>query len=227
MATDSIKLWPEHERPREKFWEKGAEALSDAELLALLLRSGSGDRNAVGLAREVLRQFGGLRGLLSRTPQSLCEIRGLGPAKAAAVGAVPELARRFLREAMLGKSYLRDPQAVVDYLVADLRDRKREMFKVLFLDKGHAVIVDRTLFTGTVDRTAVHPREIIREALEHHASALVLVHNHPSGRADPSAEDCELTRRMASLCEGLSLKVLDHLIIADNGYYSFREHGLV
>ena len=227
MTSPSIKTWPESERPREKFWRYGAGVLSDAELIALLLRSGGRRQNALELARGLLQSFGGLRGLLGSEKKAIQAVKDLGPAKSASVLAVAELARRYLREEVIGKSYLRDPQAVVDYLVADLRDQKREVFKVLFLDKAHGVLDARTLFTGTVDRTAVHPREIIREALELHATALVLVHNHPSGRPEPSGEDCELTRRMASLGEGLSLKVLDHLIIAGNGYYSFREHGLL
>lgn len=178
-------------------------------------------------SRELVGQNGGLRRLLTLEVGRLREIRGLGPAKAAALAAVLEIAKRFLREEMTGKSVIREPQSVMDYLSAALRDEKREIFKVLYLDKGHAVSAEETLFTGTVDQAAIHPREVIRAALEHHASALVFVHNHPSGRLEPSREDREITAKLKVLCQEMGIQVLDHLIIGGSGYYSFREHGLL
>lgn len=223
----SIKNWPLSERPRERMFREGPASLTDAELIALLLRSGIRGKDAIMFSRELVGLSGGLRGLLTMDFSRLKEIRGLGPAKAASLAAVLEIARRFLKEEMTGKSVIREPQSVMDYLSAALRDEKREMFKVLYLDKGHAVSSEETLFTGTVDQAAIHPREVIRAALEKHASALVLVHNHPSGRVEPSREDREITAKLKTLCQEMGIQVLDHLIIGGSGYYSFREHGLL
>lgn len=224
---DSLKTWPREERPREKLLQQGACALTDAELIAVLLRSGFRRTSVMALARDLLQKCGGLRGLLSLEGRRLAEVKGLGPAKAAALLAVTEISKRCLKQDMLGKSFIREPQCAVDYLVADFQDQKREVFKVLFLDKAHAVLDARTLFTGTVDRAMVHPREIIRTALELHASALVLAHNHPSGRLEPSPEDRDITARLAAICESMSMKVLDHLIVGGSRYFSFRENGLL
>ena len=225
MAT--IKDWPASERPRERIFREGPATLTDAELIALLLRSGIHGKDAIMFSRDLVTQYQGLRGLLNADPEKLKTFRGLGLAKAASLLAVHEIVKRFLREEMTGKSVIREPQAVVDYLSAAMRDEKRELFKVLYLDKGNAVMGEETLFTGTVDQAAVHPREVIKAALEWHASALVFVHNHPSGRLDPSREDRELTKKLQSLCNEMSIQVLDHLIIGRSGYFSFREQGLL
>ena len=223
----SIKSWPVSERPREKMLQGGVSILSDAELLAVLLRSGNHGKDVLTLARDLLSEAGGIRGLFNLESHRLSAVKGLGPAKVAALLAVMEIARRCLKENVLGRSYVKEPQAVLDYLSFELRDQKKEFFKVLFLDKANCILDSKTLFAGTVDQTAVHPREIVAEAIGRHATALVLVHNHPSGRVEPSHEDRQLTAKLASVCGELSIKVLDHLIIGDNRFFSFREHGLL
>lgn len=225
--VNGIKAWPTKERPRERLMAGEASKLSDAELLALLLRSGIRGKDAVALGRELLSRFGGLRGLLQARPEQLKKITGLGTAKIAALLAVSELAERHLREEMPGRDVIRDPQTVVDYLYAALRDRKREVFKVLFLDKANRVVSECDLFIGTIDEAAVHPREVVKAALDRHATAVILVHNHPSGRVEPSPEDRRLTDKIKAACETVSIKVLDHLIVGDNQHFSFREAGLL
>ena len=222
-----IKAWPESERPRERLTRFGASALSDADLLALLLRNGMKGKDAVMLGRELVGKFGSLRGILAAGPRELQAVKGLGSAKIASILAASEMAKRQLGQEIRGKSYARDPEAVVNYLTVSLRDLKREVFKVLFLDKGNRILDEKDLFHGTVDEAAVHPREVVRAALELHATALILVHNHPSGRIQPSPEDREITRRIQSACQTVGIKVLDHIIVGDNQFFSFNEHGLL
>jgi DNA repair protein RadC len=183
----SIREWPESERPREKLLQKGAEALSDAELLTVLFGQGIRGQDAVSFSRYLLLQFGGLRGILAQQTSAFEKVKGLGPARTAMIFAVREIGLRQLREKMIGQNFVRSPQAVTDYLTAALRDQKREIFKVLFLDKGLRIIGERDLFYGTIDEAAVHPREIVKVALEFHASSLVLVTQSPlrQGRAEP------------------------------------------
>lgn len=221
----AIHAWPEAERPRERLFEKGAPALSDAELLAVLIRNGTRGTDAVALARHLLAKTGGLRGLLASDPRELRKEKGFGPAKAAALLAAAEIIRRALRQEVIGKNVISDPEAVIAYLYASLRDRKKEVFKVLFLDKANRIIDETDLFEGTIDEAAVHPREVIRAALERHATGLVLVHNHPSGRVEPSIADREMTTKLAGACSPVGIKVLDHLIVGGNRYLSFREEG--
>lgn len=225
--SNGIKAWPESERPRERLMRGEASKLSESELIALLLRSGIRGKDAVALGRELLSAFGGLRGLFQVCPERLKQISGLGAAKIASVLAVAELAQRFLREEMPGRDVMRDPRTVVDYLYASLRDRKREVFKVIFLDKANRVIGDNDLFIGTIDEAAVHPREVVKASLDRFATAVILVHNHPSGRVEPSPEDRRLTDKIKAACETVSIKVLDHLIVGDNQHFSFREAGLI
>ena len=227
MIQSGIKAWPTSERPRERLMRGEASKLSEAELIALLLRSGIRGKDAVAMGRELLNGFGGLRGLLQASPEQLRKISGLGAAKIAGLLAVSELAQRFLREEMPGRDVIRDPQTVVDYLYAALRDRKREIFKVIFLDKANRVISDSDLFIGTIDEAAVHPREVVKAALDRSATAVILVHNHPSGRVEPSPEDRRLTEKIKAACETVSIKVLDHIIVGDNQHFSFREAGLL
>ncbi|HXV27619.1 MAG TPA: DNA repair protein RadC, partial [bacterium] len=201
--------------------------LSDAELIALLLRNGVRGKDALGLARELLAEFGGIRGLFAVESKRLKTVKGLGPAKISSLLAVSEIGRRRLREEITGKPFLRDPQTVMSYLYASLRDKKKEVFKVLFLNKANCVVNDQDLFEGTLDETAVHLREIIKASLDHHASALILVHNHPSGRIEPSREDIEITRKIQNACQSVGIRILDHLIVGDNQYYSFSEQHLL
>ena len=221
----SIREWPEGERPREKLMQKGAEALSDAELLAVLFGHGTRGQDVVSFSRNLLLQFGGLRGILVQQAAVLGKVKGLGLAKTAMLFAVREIGLRQLREKMMGQNFIRSPQAVTDYLTAALRDQKREIFKVLFLDKALKILGEKDLFFGTVDEAAVHPREIVKEALLQNASNLVLVHNHPSGKVEPSREDYEITQKIKAACQTVSIRVLDHIIIGENQYFSFSERS--
>jgi DNA repair protein RadC len=225
LSQHSIKSWPQTERPRERLMRQGAEALSDSELLAIVLRSGRKGQDVIALSRSILEKFGSLRGLGATDLSELLKVKGLGPAKITALLAIGEIARRQLREGMIGKSLVRDPESVIVYLKRALQDLRVEVFKVLFLNKANAIIGECNAAQGTVDEAYVHPREILKKALEHHATSIVLVHNHPSGRTQPSAEDVNITQKIQTACESVSIKVLDHIIIAGDSYYSFREHG--
>ncbi len=223
----SIKSWPESERPRERLRNHGVEVLSDAELVALILRNGVRGKDAIELARDLVACFGGLRGLAAANWNELRQVKGIGPAKIAALLASSEMTRRQLKEELIGKNAIRDPQTLLAYLTSSLRDKKKEIFKVLFLNKANRVLAEKDLFHGTVDEAMVHPREIIKAALDFHATGVILVHNHPSGRVEPSREDIQMTQKIKSACETVSLKVIDHLIVGDNQFFSFRERGLI
>lgn len=224
---NTVKSWPKQERPRERLFTQGAESLSDAELLAIILRNGLRGQDVVSLARNILSQSKGLRGLFALTQGQLKLVKGLGSAKIAILLAMTEIFKRQLKEELIGKNIVRDPQAVMDYLYISLRDKKKEVFKVFFLNKANCVMDIRDLFEGTVDESVVHPREVVKEALEHHATALILVHNHPSGRIQPSQEDLLITRKLSEACATVSIKILDHIIVGDNQYFSFREQGML
>lgn len=226
-TLQSIKQWPEHERPRERLLSQGPSGLSDAELVAILLRSGTPGKDAVSFARELLQACGGLRGLVKENLLQPESFKGLGPAKKASLAAATEIARRQLREEITGKNVVSDPEAVMNYLLCSLRDRKREVFKILLLDKGNRVLKEADLFEGTLDQTFVYPREIVREALAAHAAAVILVHNHPSGRTEPSAEDRHMTEKIKAACETVGVKVLDHVIVGHNRFFSFKAEGLL
>ncbi len=220
-----IRSWPAEDRPRERMLAKGAAALSNTELLALLLRSGTGDDSAVGLARRLLQQTGSLTGLLALPGPRLLRHRGLGPAKAAALMAVLELARRAQRERIERTTLLGHPQAVKDYLGLLLQGRSQEVFVVLFLDSQNRLISADELFHGTLNQTAVYPREVARRALDLNAAAVILAHNHPSGIAEPSQADRLLTDALRAALRHLDMPVLDHIIVGSGSQYSFAEQG--
>jgi DNA repair protein RadC len=222
-----IKHWPEAERPRERILSKDPQALSDAELLAILFGSGLRGVDVVSFSRNLLMQHGGLRGLLSLEPEKLRKIKGLGPAKIAALKAVSEISKRQACETAMKADPVREPSAVLKYLQLSMQDQPVEIFKVLFLDKANKITGESDLFRGTVDEAAVYPREIVRQAILKNATAVILVHNHPSGRVEPSPEDRELTRKVTAACSCVSIRVLDHIVIGDGRYYSFAEHGLL
>lgn len=222
-----IKSWPEAERPRERILSKDAQALSDAELLAILFGSGVRGMDAVSFARSILQEHGGLRGLFALEKEKLLKIKGLGPAKIAALCAAGEIAKRKACETAFKADSVREPAAVIRYLQLSMQDQAVEIFKVLFLDKANKIIAESDMFRGTIDEAAVYPREIVRQAILKNATAVILVHNHPSGRVEPSPEDRELTRKVRSACSSVSVKVLDHIIIGDGHYFSFAEQGLL
>jgi DNA repair protein RadC len=230
MQSDSplraIRNWPKNERPREKLLERGASALSDAELLGLLLGSGVRGCSAVELARELIADFGCLRGLL-KAGLPRWRRKGIGPARYAAVQAAIELARRELREEMQAGCMLSDPAATRRFLLAQLRDKPYEVFCCLYLDSRNRLIAFEELFRGTVDTAGVHPREVLRQTLLHNACAVILAHNHPSGALEPSRADELITRRLKDALALLDVRTLDHFIVGEGDCYSFSEHGLL
>jgi DNA repair protein RadC len=221
-----ITDWPAGERPREKLLERGAPALTDAELLAILLRTGTGGSTAVDLARQLLVRFGSLRGLLRAGRDDFCRTHGLGVAKYAQLQAVLEIARRHLAEGLAGREALKDPSAVRRLLQARLRDREHETFAALFLDNQHRVIAFDELSQGTIDGASVYPREVIKAALKHGAAAVIFAHNHPSGVAEPSAADRSLTERLKSALAQVDIRVLDHFVVGEQ-VVSFAERGWI
>lgn len=221
-----ITDWPAGERPREKLLARGAAALTDAELLAIFLRTGLPGRTAVDLAREALGRFGGLRGLLRAPARELAGVRGLGQAKYAQLQAALEIGRRHLAEAVAGRDALKDPSAVRRLLQARLRDREHETFAALFLDNQHRVIAFDELSQGTIDGASVYPREVIKAALRHGAAAVIFAHNHPSGVAEPSAADRSLTERLKAALAQVDIRVLDHFVVGEQ-VVSFAERGWI
>ncbi len=223
----SIKDWPADERPREKMLERGAAALSDAELLAIFLRTGTRGLSAVDLARQLLERFGSLRTLLSADQKSFCQAHGLGDAKYALLQAVLEMGRRHLYEQMARGDALNSPKHTIRYLQAQLRDYPYEVFAALFLDNRHRVIAFEELFRGTIDGASVHPREVVRSALQHNAAALIFSHNHPSGIAEPSQADQHITRQLREALALVDIRVLDHIVIGDGTHCSLADRGLM
>ena len=223
----AISHWPAAERPRERLFTHGAAVLSDAELIALFLRTGIAGKSAVELAREMLAVFGGLPGLLSADIAALRRIKGLGNAKLAQLAAVLELSRRSLGEDLRARSALTSPQSVRDYLRLTLGAREHEVFVALFLDAQHRVISSDELFRGTLTQTSVYPREIVKAALKANAAAVIFAHNHPSGVAEPSQADELLTRQLKDALALVDVRVLDHFIVAGRATLSFAERGLL
>jgi DNA repair protein RadC len=223
----SIRDWPSSERPREKLISRGPAALSDAELLAIFLRTGVAGKTAVDLARCLLTEFGGLRPLLEANRQRFCSHHGLGEASYAQLQAVMEIARRHLQEQMQRGNPLENPDATRQFLTSRLRHLPYEVFACLFLDNRHRVIDFEELFRGTIDGASVHPREVVRRALQHNAAAIILAHNHPSGIAEPSRADVQLTRRLVDALTLVDVRVLDHFVVGDGSGVSFAERGLI
>lgn len=222
-----ISAWPQHERPREKLLLRGPTALSDAELLAIFLRTGVAGKTAVDLARELLTQFGSLRELLAAGQREFCSAPGLGAAKYAQLQAVLEMAFRHLNERLQRGAALSSSIDTKNYLRARLRDRPHEVFCCLFLDNRHRPLAFEEMFTGTINGTAVYPREIVKRALTHNAAAVIFAHNHPSGVAEPSRADELLTARLKDALGLIDVRVLDHLVIGDGEVISFSELGLL
>ena len=222
-----LKDLPEDARPREKLLARGAGALSDAELLALLLRSGLPGKNALQMGQELVDTFGGVAGLLHTGPEALKSIKGLGPAKRAELVAVLELARRALAQQLQDKPLFSTPQAVRDYLQLQLGSRPHEIFAVLFLDSQHRLIALEELFRGTLTQTSVYPREVVVRALALNAAGVVLAHNHPSGAAEPSRADEALTQTLKSALALVDVRVLDHFVVTRTQAASMAELGLL
>ncbi len=222
-----IPDWPVAERPRERLLASGAAALSDAELLAIFLRTGVAGQSAVSLARALLARFGSLHALVRAPAAEVCAAKGLGPAKFAQLQAVVELARRILAQEAAAQDTLASPAAVRDYLRLTLSSRPHEVFVALMLDAQNRLIIAEELFRGTLTQTSVYPREVVKRALAHNAAAVIFAHNHPSGVAEPSRADEMLTLALKNALALVEIRVHDHLIVAGNGIVSLAERGLV
>jgi DNA repair protein RadC len=223
----AISDWPESERPREKLLKNGAANLSDAELLAIFLRTGMAGKSAVDLARELLTRFNGLTGLFSTDQAAFCAVPGMGPAKYAQLQAVLEMARRALEEKMKSGDPMSSPQSVRDYLRLTLQGKKHEIFVGIFLDAQNRTIAAEELFKGTLTQTSVYPREVVKRALHHNAAAMIFAHNHPSGLAEPSQADEMLTQSLKQALALVDVNVLDHFIVGGGTAMSFAERGLI
>jgi DNA repair protein RadC len=230
MNGGAIRDWPEEERPREKLFKRGASALSDAELLALILRTGdaAAGKTAIDLGRELLAKFDdSLRNLAQAELNELQQIKGLGLAKACSIKAAFTLASRFKTRPLITLDRFTAPSQVFDYFHHELRDARREQFIVLLLDGKNRITRKVTVSEGSLSQSIVHPREVFVQAVRESAAAVIFVHNHPSGDPAPSREDREITRRLKEAGEILGIKVLDHVIIGDGSYFSFTESGVL
>lgn len=222
-----ITDWPTDERPREKLLLRGPEALSDAELLAIFLRTGIKGMTAVDLARGLLNEFGSLRALLEADFDRIQRSRGLGVAKYAQLQASLEMARRHMEEMLKKGDAITSPTITRTYLTSRLRGYAHEVFACLFLDNQHRVIEYEELFRGTIDGASVYPREVVKRALGLNTAAVIFAHNHPSGIAEPSEADKHITQRLKQALNLIDVRVLDHFIIGEGPAYSFAEHGLI
>lgn len=227
LSIAGPKQWPRDSRPREKLLARGPGALSDGELLALLLRTGIAGKNVLNLAQELLDHFGGISGLLEAGADALKQIKGLGPAKRAEVVAVLELAHRALNEKLKEKAVFENPAAARAYLQLHLGKRPQEVFAVMFLDSQNRLIAMEEMFHGTLTQAAVYPREIVVRALHHHAASVVLAHNHPSGNIEPSLADVELTRTVLTALALVDIRVLDHFVVTRERAVSMAQEGLM
>ena len=214
-------------RLREKFVRGGLGSFLDYEIIELLLTLGTPRRDCKPQAKGALKRFKCLRGVLEATSEELQEIDGIGPRNVFGIKLIQEVSRRFLRERMMSKPVCHSSQEVFDYLYHSLRDAKQEQFKVVFMDAKNQIIEEKTFSQGTVDSSAVYPREIIKAALGYNASSLIFIHNHPSGDPTPSESDREITRELIFAVQIMQIKVLDHIIIGNNQYFSFADAGLI
>lgn len=221
----TLVRWPQDERPREKWLNRGPESLSDAELLALFLGTGRRGCSAVDLGRELLTAHGGLRGVLDASPQSLAASPGLGNARSLQLKAALELGRRYLEHTLIREPAFPDAGSVGQFLKARLRCQEREIFAVLFLDHRHRLISYRELFQGTLDSAAVYPREVVKEALRQNAAAVILSHNHPSGSPEPSQADRAITWRLRDALALVDIRVLDHIVVGEGAVVSMAGRG--
>ncbi len=222
-----IRDWPKSERPREKLLGHGADTMSEAELLACWLGSGSRGTTALEIARALITRFDGLRGLFHASKDDLCQQKGFGPARYVQLQAWLELSRRYLAETLPRGPELTSPGATSRFLQARLRDLDHELFCALFLDNRHRVIRFQPLFRGTIDGASVHPRDVVKQALGLNAAAMILAHNHPSGVAEPSQADHLITRRLRDALALVDIRVLDHLVVGDGTCFSFAEQGFL
>ncbi len=225
----SVKEWPEDERPRERLLRYGVDGLSDAQLLAILIRNGRGGRSAVDLGIELLEKFSGLNGIAQAGVNEIHGengVKGIGPAKIAEIKAAIELGRRHQKPSLAGAAFCSSGD-VVSYYQPRMKDLKKEMFRCALLDTKNKIIRDEVVSIGSLTASIVHPRDTYKSAIRESAAAVIFIHNHPSGDIKPSQEDILLTRRLVQAGEVLGIQVLDHIIIGDGGHFSFRDNGLI
>ncbi|NDI34034.1 RadC family protein [Chengkuizengella sediminis] len=218
---------PENDRPRERMLQYGAQVLSNAEIIAILLRTGSFDESAITLAQKVLKKFGGLRHLVDASTEQLIEMKGIGPAKALQIQAGIELGRRLAKSKLEHHITIRSPEDAAKYMMEDLRYLQKEHFICLFLNTKNQLIAQETLSMGSLNASIVHPREVFRAAIKRSSASIICVHNHPSGDPTPSSEDIEITNRLLEAGQVIGIEVLDHLIIGDQNFISLKERGLM
>ncbi|MEX2131331.1 MAG: DNA repair protein RadC [Pseudohongiellaceae bacterium] len=223
----AISQWPKRERPRERLIEQGAASLTDAELVAILLRNGVPGKTAVDLARLLLTNLGGLAGLFHSNLEQFCREPGVGREKFALFQALRELSQRYMLESLRSRDVLSSSASTREYLRARFRHHKSEVFSCLFLNNQHHIVKLEEMFQGTIDGAAVYPREVVRRCLEHNAAAVIFAHNHPSGVAEPSQADIAITRKLKTALETIDVRVLDHFVIGDPEVVSFAERGLL
>lgn len=222
-----ISRWPEKERPRERLLEQGPQNLTEAELLGILLGKGMKRKTAIDLARELLEKYESLQHLFTRSPSELMKVKGIGSAKAAILSAAFELVRRIQAKKTTSKSTFKRSSDVKDHYLPLMRDLRKEVFKVLLLNRANRLIKEVTISEGTLDASIVHPRDVFREALLEPAAGVILLHNHPSGNPDPSEEDIRITKQLVEAGRLLGIKVYDHIILAGETYRSLADDGLM
>lgn len=227
MRSRSIKHWPVAERPRERLAQAGADALSDAEVLAVMLGRGTQGATAVDLARALLSRCGGIRGVLNASEATLRSVPGIGPGRSAQLLAVRECCCRYFAARLAPGRTIGSPADSREFLLARLRDRPHEVFCCLFLDNRHRVLAFDELFRGTIDNTTVYPREVVKQALARNAAAVILAHNHPSGVAEPSEADQLITRRIRDALDLVDVRLLDHFVVGDGACVSLAGRGLI
>ena len=225
----TIKDWPEDERPRERLIKQGADKLSDTELLAIVLRTGEwhGGDSAIDLARKLIMRFGSLRNLDSASISELSQIKGIGTLKAAEIKAALEIGKRLIKQKVESKRKINSSEDVFNYYAPYLRDLKKEVFKVMLLDGRNKLINDLTISEGGLNSSIVDPKVVLKEAVRESASALIFVHNHPSGESEPTDEDIKVTNHLIQACKLVGLRVLDHIIIGNDNFTSLSEKGLI
>jgi DNA repair protein RadC len=229
MAESPYKItrWPKKERPRERLLQHGPQPLTEAELLGILLGKGTRKKTAIDLARELLDQYESLQNLFSRSPSELMKVKGIGSAKAATLSAAFELVRRIQSQKSGAKVSFKRSSEVFEHYLPLMRDLRKEVFKVLLLNRANRLIKEVTVSEGTLEASIVHPRDVFREALLEPAAGIILIHNHPSGNASPSEEDLRITKQLVEAGRLLGIKVYDHIILAAESYRSFADEGLI
>ena len=224
--SKSVKHWPEDERPRERLIAHGPASLSDAHLLAIIIRNGKAGRTALDLSMELLARLDGLAGIGQAGIAEICAVNGIGPAKAAEIKAAIEIGKRYQQPSLVGESFC-SCDDVISYYRPRMRDLKKEVFRCALLDTKNKIIRDEEVSVGSLSASIVHPRDTFKAAIRESAAAVIFIHNHPSGDTRPSQEDILLTKRLVQAGDVLGIRVLDHIIIGDGGHFSFRDNGLI